>query len=276
MPKVSVIMGVYNGAETVSSAIESILNQTFRDFEFIICNDCSTDNTPEIIKEYKKLDQRIFFLTNQINSGLAYSLNKCIEIACGEYIARMDADDISLADRFEKQVRFLDGNPHIDLISGNVHLFDENGIWGLRTSKKNITKKILYRRNPIIHPTVMMRTGMVKKVGGYAASKDTLRIEDFDLWCRIYSQGYLAYNTGDFLLNYRESHNFFEKTSYRSRIGAYRITKKWRKKLGLPFYYEIYAYRHLMVGLIPRSLLRIYHRIKDKTKTTASLQENIS
>ena len=103
MPKISVIMGVHNGEKTLPRAIDSILNQTFTDFELIICDDCSTDATIQVIKDYIEKDNRVILIRNESNSGLAASLNNCINISKGEYIARMDDDDISHVDRFEKQ-----------------------------------------------------------------------------------------------------------------------------------------------------------------------------
>ena len=103
MPKISVIMGVHNGEKTLPRAIESILNQTFADFELIICDDCSSDSTVHVINDYIRKDDRVILIKNKSNSGLAASLNNCIKISKGEYIARMDDDDVSHAERFEKQ-----------------------------------------------------------------------------------------------------------------------------------------------------------------------------
>lgn len=128
MPEVSVIMGVFNSAKKVGVAIESILNQTFTDFEFIICDDASTDNTYETIKEYAGKDKRIKLLKNEKNLGLAGTLNICLESARGKYIARMDDDDFSHPQRFEKQIKFLDENPEYAIVGTSKNYFDENGI----------------------------------------------------------------------------------------------------------------------------------------------------
>ena len=143
MPKVSVIMGVYNLAnrDILEKAIFSILNQTFKDFEFIICDDGSTDNTFEIVKDICKNDNRVVFLQNEVNKGLAYVLNKCLDNAKGEYIARMDADDECYLDRFEKQVKFLDENLDYGVVTSNAEVFDENGVWRKLIHNEEIQKE---------------------------------------------------------------------------------------------------------------------------------------
>lgn len=125
MPKVSVIMPAYNVEKYIAEAIESILNQTFKDFEFIILNDGSTDNTPKIIAEYAKKDKRIKFIDNQKNQGFISSLNECLNAACGEYIAKMDSDDISLPTRLEKQVAYLDNHQEVGLVGAGYKAFDK-------------------------------------------------------------------------------------------------------------------------------------------------------
>lgn len=116
MPKVSVIMPAYNVEKYIGEAIESVLNQTFSDFEFIIINDGSTDDTANIIKHYAKQDKRIKFIDNKENRGFIARLNDCLDVACGEYLAKMDSDDISLPERLEKQVEFLDANPDVGMV----------------------------------------------------------------------------------------------------------------------------------------------------------------
>lgn len=114
MPKISVVMPAYNAEKYIGEAIESILNQTFKDFEFIIINDGSVDHTKEIIREYN--DPRIVLLENDKNRGIVLSLNKGLDAATGKYIARMDADDIALKNRFERQVEYLDEHKDIGVL----------------------------------------------------------------------------------------------------------------------------------------------------------------
>ena len=117
MKKVSVIMGIYNCGPTLQEAIDSILAQTYSNWELILCDDGSGDNTYAIADEYRrKYPDRIVLLRNESNTGLNHTLNRCLEVATGDYVARMDGDDISLPDRFEKQVMFLDAHPEYTIV----------------------------------------------------------------------------------------------------------------------------------------------------------------
>ena len=133
-PRLSVIMGAYNIAELTvfHKAMDSVLEQSMRDFEFIICDDGSTDETWWILNELAGRDGRVRLVQNPENRGLAASLNRCLEYARGELIARQDADDISAPDRFQKQLCFLDAHPEIGFAGSNVTLWDETGDWGER------------------------------------------------------------------------------------------------------------------------------------------------
>ena len=128
-PIISVIMGVYNDSIFLEEAIQSILNQTFSDFEFIICNDCSTESKVEdILKKYAKIDNRIIIINNQVNSGLAKSLNKCLSIAKGKYIARMDSDDRSLPNRFEVEKNLLDNHKSVAVCGSQTFYIKNEGV----------------------------------------------------------------------------------------------------------------------------------------------------
>ena len=122
--RVSVIMGAFNAASTLSASIDSVLKQTYKDWELIICDDCSTDNTFDVAKSYVEKYPNIRVIRNEKNSCLAYSLNHCLKYVQGEYVARMDTDDLCLPDRLEKQVAFLDAHPDLAVVGGGVMLFD--------------------------------------------------------------------------------------------------------------------------------------------------------
>ena len=139
MPRVSVIMPAYNVEKYIGEAIESILNQTFKDFEFIIINDGSTDNTANIIKQYAKKDKRIKFIDNKDNRGFIARLNDCLNIAKGEYIAKMDSDDISLPTRLEKQVEFLDKHPDYGMVGCWLKAFQSDSFTRYYPSEVRIT-----------------------------------------------------------------------------------------------------------------------------------------
>ena len=186
MPKISVIMGVHNGEKTLPRAIDSILNQTLADFELIICDDCSTDATIKVIKSYTEKDNRVILTRNESNCGLASSLNNCINISKGEYIARMDDDDISHADRFEKQNNFLDKHQEYAIVGTCRNTFDNAGIWNTYGQGGELTKEDIIKCNIFTHPTVMMRKEALVSAGMYTVCERTMRGQDFDLWCKMY------------------------------------------------------------------------------------------
>jgi len=167
IPKISVVMAVYNGEKYLREAIDSILNQTFNDFEFIIINDGSTDDSAEIIKSYN--DPRII-LIQQENKGLAAALNEGIKIAKGKFIARMDADDISLKTRLEKQIQFMEAHPEYVAIGSWSNHISADGDY-LYTCKmpleSSALKDELPDKCPFIHTSVLMRTDEVQSVVGY-------------------------------------------------------------------------------------------------------------
>jgi len=201
LPKVSVIMSVYNGERYLSQAIESILNQTFKDFEFIIINDGSTDNSLKIIERYKKENKRIILINNRINSGLIKSLNSGLKIAKGKYIARMDDDDISINTRFSLQYDYLEKHPEIFLVAGGVILIDEGGkvIKKVKPIKKRqrLIKRLLIK-NALFHPSIMFRN--TKEI----FYRDKMRyVEDYDFYLNILSRGKLISNISSYVLKCR-------------------------------------------------------------------------
>jgi len=262
MPKVSVIMGVYNGAHRVERAVESIIRQTFDDFEFIICDDGSSDGTDVVLEKLSFQDNRIIILKNGKNLGLAQTLNNCLAVAKGEYIARMDDDDISHPTRFEEQVSFLDSHPEYAVVGTSCNLYDENGVWGTSVVCGERSKLDIFMGRSFAHPSVMMRKEAVLKVGGYTVSDITLRTEDYDLWCKLYFEGFKGYNLSNTLLDYYEGRDSYVKRKYRYRVDEYRLRKHWINKLELPVRYRIHIYRPLIVGLLPGKIITTYHRYK--------------
>lgn len=182
-PKVTVLMSVYNSEQYLREAIDSILGQTYTDFEFLIINDGSKDKSLDIIKSYD--DPRIR-LISRANKGLTASLNEGIEKAKGEYIARQDSDDVSVLDRLEKEVAYLDAHPSVGLVGSNYTIMDSSG-------KELVTTNVFTRPhdlklaqvtcNQYGHGSVMMRKAILDKVGGY--DKRVGYVEDYDLWTRI-------------------------------------------------------------------------------------------
>lgn len=264
MPKVSVIMGVYNVKNKIhlEEAINSILNQTFCDFEFIICDDGSTDDTYERVEEFIAKDDRCILIRNKINQGLAKTLNNCIEIAKGEYIARMDADDRSLKNRLYEQVKYLDSHPTIAVLGTQAFFIDHNGKRYKEFRRKiNVTLNDTIKNSNIIHPSVMIRKNVLNQVNNYSVNKLTTRAEDYDLWCKIAFEGYEIKNLNSFLFEYREDIGDYKKRKYKHRIEEYHLKKYWIKRTSNKKIDLLYAYKPLVVGLIP-SFFMIHRNIK--------------
>jgi len=200
-PLVSVVMSVYNGASYVKEAIESILNQTYVHFEFLIINDGSTDSSLEII--YSFSDPRIKLIDNGVNKGLIYSLNKGLDEAQGKYIARMDADDISLPTRFEKQVAYLERHQTIGIVGSDYIAFTNDSskyITSIRNSSQ--IKTFLLFGATVCHPTLMLRKSVIDECN-FRYSSEAKHVEDFDLWTRMSVHTHFA-NIDEALLKYRD------------------------------------------------------------------------
>ncbi len=195
-------MSVYNGEEFLAPALESVLNQSFRGFEFIIIDDGSTDRSAEIVKGYK--DPRIL-LVRQENQGLAVALNRGIELATGEYVARQDADDISHPERFATQVRFLDAHPEIAVLGTGALLIDPQGrpfsSFRTFTRHERMVAELLRGACPLMHGSVMARREALLAAGGYNAA--FIDAQDVELWLRM-SGRYRLGNLSDILYQQRK------------------------------------------------------------------------
>ena len=191
-PKITAIMPVYNAERFLAEAIESTLSQNQVDFEYIIIDDSSKDNSLSIIKRYT--DPRIIFVQNERNIGIARSLNRGIALARGKYIARVDADDVNLPNRFYTQEDFLDKNPLVSVVGTAARLLNETGVRGeiieFPTAHILIYWRLLLFSNPIIHPSVMIRTKLLREVGGYNIAREVS--QDYELWSRLATVSKLA------------------------------------------------------------------------------------
>lgn len=184
-PKVSVVMSVYNGERHLREAVDSILSQSLSDFEFIVVDDGSTDDTWQILTSYD--DPRVVLVRNQENVGLTISLNRALEMARGEYIARMDADDVSLPERLSAQVQFLDATEDVGLVSCPFIEIDQEShevrLFPLPATDDDIMANLLGGRNCLSHGATVFRRECVEQVGAY---RDQFQFaQDYDLWLRI-------------------------------------------------------------------------------------------
>jgi len=188
MPLVSVVMSIYNDGHYVSQAVESILAQSFRDFEFLIVDDGCTDNTREVLSRYR--DDRIRLIVNEKNLGLAPSLNKAIRHSCAKYIARQDADDISLPDRLEREIACLETQPDICIVGSSAIIISDSSVpkghWSVPSEDVDLKWQLLFR-NPFIHSSVMLRRSILERAGYYPDDPQIFRafVEDYDLWSRM-------------------------------------------------------------------------------------------
>jgi glycosyltransferase involved in cell wall biosynthesis len=206
-PQVTVLMSVYNSEKYVAAAIESILAQSFTDFEFLLYDDCSTDSSLEILKKYASIDDRIILVANPINRGLTATLVEGMNNARGKYLARMDADDICYPERLLKQVTYLNEHQEISLLGSSVLFFDDHGyeFAGYQPVEHNEIKVELLLGYTMMHPSVMMRLNDFKK---YNLNYDvSFRYsQDFDLWVRAVALLKFA-NIKEPLLKMREHPN---------------------------------------------------------------------
>ena len=258
--KVSIIMGIYNCGSTLHEAIDSILAQTYGNWELVMCDDGSSDSTYEIALKYKeKYPDKIVLLKNNKNMGLNHTLNRCLEAASGEYIARMDGDDISLPERLEKEASFLDANPDCAIVSCPMIYFDENGDWGQGKAISDPQKKDFVAGTPFCHAPCMVRAEAYRAVNGYSTDPRTLRAEDYNLWFRMYALGYKGHNLNEPLYKMRDDINAFHRRKLRYTKNEFYVRWTGYKMLGLPMRCYIFAFRPILVGLLPKPIYLYLH-----------------
>lgn len=265
--KVSVIMGIYNCENTLIEAIESIINQTYENWELILCDDCSTDGTFSIADNYKQnYPQKIFLIRNEKNITLAASLNRCLQYSKGDYIARMDGDDISIAKRFETQVDFLNSHPEYDLVGTQMISFDESGDVGVRKIKEIPTCYDLRFGSVFAHATIMARKNVYTVLNGYTVTKETRRCEDIDLWFRFFENGFCGYNLQVPLYKVRETKSDFKRRKFRYGIDAFKLHIVGYRKLKFPIFYYIYAIKPIIAYMIPPVIMKKYHNYIERKR----------
>ncbi|MBL4681059.1 MAG: glycosyltransferase [Pseudomonadales bacterium] len=202
-PLVSVVMTLYNGEKYLRSAIESVLQQTYLNFELVIVDDCSEDSSLAIANEYAGKDDRVRVFSNPKNLMLSKSLNRALELSKGVYIARMDQDDISLPDRFLKQVAFMESSLKTAIVGCDIAILDESG---KRISQRNYfetdeeIRKNIFFFSPFCHPAVMIRKNAIEHIGGYDQYYSPA--DDYELYFRLGKQGRL-HNIKERLFEYR-------------------------------------------------------------------------
>lgn len=216
-------MGVFNAAAYLEAAIDSILGQTLRDFEFIIVDDASTDASLAIVERFAAQDRRIRILRNDTNQGLGVVLHRGVAEARGEFVARMDADDVAMPERLEKQLRYFHEHPDTDVLGSYAMDIDEHGrdTGERRVPTAHARIVALMWSNPLIHPTVMFRRQRVVEAGSYSPA--ARRRQDYDLWFRCARHGLRFANLPEPLLRYRFSQNTLRRNDLRAMWQQVRV-----------------------------------------------------
>ena len=244
---VSVLMSVYNGAPTLEKAAASVLAQTYRDLELILCDDASTDDTWRIMQRIAAQDARVTVFQNKTNRGLGASLNGCLSRAGGEYIARQDADDVSDPDRIERTMDFLlsSGAPYA---ACGVRVFDDTGVWSTRQYPQKITKHIIAQKNPFFHPTMVFRRVVLEGAGGYSETPETRRTEDYDLVMRLAAEGVIGENLPEILYSVYEPKEAYLRHNAKTRLCEVRVRARGLRAMGSPASDYIYLVKPLIMA----------------------------
>ncbi len=272
-PLVSVVMSVYNGERYLAEAIESILNQTFSDFEFIVINDGSTDQSGHILDQFQSQDSRIRVF-HEVNEGLAVSLNKGLKVARGKFIARMDADDVALPRRLEKQIAYLEAHDDVVLLGAEVELFIGHdldlGPRGHPILESDIRRRLLLGDGgALTHPAVVFKRDVGIRIGGY--DPRFITAQDLDLFIRLSERGKVA-NLSDILLKWRQHEQSVSKTKSESWSHMKRMAIRGAiDRMGLEAYLEVvFPAEHLNFTTDNLSLFR-RARMHGRAKTAARL-----
>lgn len=275
MPKVSVLMASCNGEKYIRQSVDSIVNQTFSDFELIVINDASSDKTAEILKEYAERDSRIYFHSNEKNEGLTASLNTALKLISpdSQLICRMDDDDICMPNRLEVQTNYFQLHKDVGVVGSSAFIIDnENRVIGKRnvpTEHAAITAT-LPRYNPMIHSSVMIRRDVLEKAGGYNAAFRTS--QDYELWFRLAASGIRFANIPENLLQYRETRSAQRRKSMKYRLNDFKIRKLGYRLLKLPFYTYIWLALPLLLGFVPTP---IYNLLKKMDPRRNNVEKNL-
>ena len=259
--KVSVIMSTLNGGESIIRSIDSILNQTFQSYELIVCNDGSDDIiTDKVLAKYE-LHEKVVIIKNIENYGLAYSLNKCINYTKGEYLLRMDDDDYSEPNRIGRLVHELENNSGASFIGSFAKVIGENYEKVLRLPIYP-NRKDVFNSKAFVHASILIKKEIIQSVGNYTVSKETNRLEDYDLFNKLYNNGFVGKNISDCLYVIDERNNWNSKRDLMFRIREFKLRYHWFKKQNLPLNYIPFLLKPIIIGLLP---IRIYKFLRAKT-----------
>lgn len=262
-PLVSVIMATYNEPkEYIEQAIKSILTQTYRNFELIILDDSTNKDTRDAIDNLKSSDKRVVVIRKDQRMGFVHALNEGLRLANGEFIARMDGDDISLPTRLEIQVKYLSENLDVDILGGGMNIIDE---LGNQISERAYPSKGLKLhlfsifRNPLAHPTVMIRKS---RLGDFRYDESFNKAEDLELWMRLRNRGAQINNLYDKLINYRVINNMGNKRNNSNFKASFRARKK-NFNVNFIIFDTISIIMSFIYSIIPISLISFIYSLEN-------------
>lgn len=267
-PLVSVVMATYNdGAEYIKCAIESILKQTYENVELLVVDDSTDEATIKAIDAFSS-DGRVHIIRSDKKNGFVPSLNIGLRAAKGEFVARMDGDDIAKTDRFEKQVKFLQAHENVDVIGGNINIINEsNEVISYRNYPERGIKFFIYSvlRSPLAHPTVMFRRRVVDE--GFFYDENLKKSEDLDLWLRLLNASYVIQNIPETLLDYRVASDFGDKRTDRSQIDAVGAVRRKNFSAKRFFFSVLSVLATTVFSIVPESMIKgIYKKENSKNK----------
>ena len=288
MAKVSIIMGVYNceRSDRLQDCLESIKAQTETDWELILCDDGSTDGTYARLEQLAAQDMRIRVLHHEPNRGLGYALNSCIRSATGEYIARQDADDLSVPTRLEKQLRFLEQHPEYAFVGSEADVYNEvEGVFGEYRFPEKPDRKSFLWGSPFLHPSIVFRADVLREFM-YNPGPEAMRSEDYELFMRMYAAGLRGYNMQEKLVKYYvRIYRHKKHRSMKNRVTDAGVRRRGFRSLGMRVIGIPFVIKPLIIGCIPQELFsRIEYRKyapkaqkeeearngKDRTQTASS------
>lgn len=259
--KVSIIMGIYNCESTLQEALDSLYSQSYQDFEIILFDDGSTDGTRKIAEVNVASHPNVRLLVDTVNHGLSYALNQCLMVAKGEYIARMDGDDWSLPDRFEKEVTFLDSHPEYAFVSCPI-IYYRNGKEYMRsiTTKHEPSLTDFAVSSPFCHAPMMGRKSAFDIIGGYCEKWYCLQMEDYHLWMQFYQKNLKGYRLEEQLYVVRDEDASAGRRNFRRRVNESIVRWKICRNFKLPLIYYRYCFLPLILWALPRPIYRYLHK----------------
>lgn len=263
MPEISVLLSVYNpDRNELIEAVQSVIAQTFSGWEMILYDDGSDENYKAFIYEISLLDERIRYVRSSDHHSLAYGLNQSLKMASGEYAARMDADDISLPERFSRQLTFLESHRQYLWVGSNIALIDSKGeIWGERHYPMIPESRDFLKYSPYAHPSVMFRRKELLRYGGYFKGERACRGEDYELFMRLHGAGERGFNLQEILLQYRETRSSYDRRKLRFQFQEAGIRFEGFRRMGIiSLKSMVYVIKPVIVWMVPKKVKHAIHK----------------